>query len=523
MSKIQMVEGNLDLNLSSAFEGIYETIDGIPVFKMLIDGVWQSSERGELFDVHTPIDGKVIAKAQAGTKIDVDLACRIARERRGIRELPGSERIEVFECAAGMLEEHRDEFMRVLQIEAGKTAQDAEGEFDTALQRFRFTKEEASRIFGEYIPGDWNTGTTEKIAMAIREPVGVVAAIIPFNYPLFIAATKIVPALLAGNSVVMKPSSTNPISATLLAWILDRAGVPKGSINLVTGIGAEAGDALVGSENVDMINFTGSTPVGKGISEKAVMKRLHLELGGKAYALVLEDADLDLAAERCVYGSLKFAGQRCDAVSAVLATEPIADALVEKIVAEVERWKNGDPRDGSVNVGPVINSRAAARIGEMVSDAIAKGARLLKGGKFHGAYFEPTVLDHVPLEAAVAREEIFGPVVTVIRCKDENEALGFARESRYGLESCVFTEDFYRMWRVAKALECGEVTINDCPAHGLGYFPFGGIKQSGMGREGIGYSIDEMTNLKTIVFNLAPAGLGKKARSAATCKTGSKR
>jgi acyl-CoA reductase-like NAD-dependent aldehyde dehydrogenase len=517
-----MAKDDLNLNLSSAFEETYETIDGTPVFKMLIDGKWRSSERGELFEVHTPIDGSVIARAQTGTKNDTEFACRTAKENRGIRELPGSERIEIFECAAEMLEKHRNEFIRVLQIEAGKTALDAEGEFDSALQRFRFTKEEASRIFGEYIPGDWNKGTTEKMAMVIREPVGVVAAIIPFNYPLFIAATKIAPGLLAGNSVVLKPSSTNPIASTLLARVLQIAGVPDGSINLITGIGSEAGDALVESEHVDMINFTGSTPVGKSIAQKAGMKRLHLELGGKAYALVLEDADLDLASQKCVDGSLKFAGQRCDAVSAVLAMEPIADALVEKIVAEVDRWKLGDPRDESVNIGPVINSQAAQRINGQVLDAIAKGAELLRGGKFSGSYFQPTVLDHVPTEAVIATEEVFGPVVTIIRCKDEDEALKFARQSKYGLESCVFTRDFYRMWRVAKALECGEVTINDCPSHGVGYFPFGGIKQSGMGREGIGYSIDEMTRLKTIVFNLAPAGLGKKEHRAATCKTGFK-
>lgn len=250
------------------------------------------------------------------------------------------------------------------------------------------------------------------------------------------------------------------------------------------------------------------------------MKRLHLELGGKGYALVLEDADLDLAAQRCVFGSLKFAGQRCDAVSAVVALEPIADTLSEKIVQEVDKWKFGDPRDKSVAIGPVISQSAAKRIHSMVMDAVDKGAKLLRGGKFQESYYQPTVLDEVPTNAVIAQEEVFGPVVTIIRMKDEDEALSFAKKSRYGLESCVFSRDFYRMWRVAKGLECGEVTINDCPQHGVGYFPFGGIKDSGMGREGIGYSIDEMTNLKTIVFNLEPGGLGKKDIAAATCKTG---
>jgi glyceraldehyde-3-phosphate dehydrogenase [NAD(P)+] len=510
----------LNLQLSHSFDEICEVKDGIPVFKMLIDGLWRGSEEGEEFDVHTPIDGSVIAKAQLGTRRDVDAATRAAKEKRGIRSLPAIERIEVFNCAAGMLEKHRDEFVTVLQLEAGKTLTDAEGEFYAALQRLRLTMEEARRIFGEYIPGDWSMSTLEKMALVIREPVGVVAAIIPFNYPLFIAATKIIPALLAGNSVVIKPSSSNPISATMLVRILEEAGVPEGSMNLVTGKGEETGDALVTSNKVDMINFTGSTPVGRRISKMAEMKRLHLELGGKAYALVLEDADLDLAAERCVWGSLKFAGQRCDAVSAVLAVDEIADALSEKIAMEVDRWKFGDPRDLSVSVGPVINTKAAEGVHDLVMDAVAKGAKLLRGGKFQGSYYEPTVLDDVPISAKIAQEEVFGPVVTIIRCEDEDEALSFACRSRYGLESCVFTREFYRMWRVAKALECGEVTINDCPSHGVGYFPFGGIKDSGMGREGIGYSIDEMTNLKTIVFNLGPAGLGKKEQLAAACRIG---
>jgi len=434
-----MGNGDWQLQLGSDFDGIYDTTKGIAVFKMLIDGKWRSSERGELLDVHTPIDGSIVARAQQATVSDVISATKAAKEKRGINELPGRERVEIFERAAVLLEKHQDEFVHVLQAEAGKTKSDAKGEFDAALQRLKLSREESNRFWGELIPGDWNFSTREKMALTIREPVGVVAAIIPFNYPLFIAAAKIVPALLAGNSVVIKPSSSNPISAILLTKVLESAGVPQGSMNLITGRGEESGDALVKSENVDMINFTGSTPVGKKISELAVMKKLHLELGGKAYALVLEDADLDLAATKCVYGSLKFAGQRCDAVSAVLATEPIAETLSRKIVSEVDRWKLGDPRDPTVSIGPVISPRAASGINDMVMDAVSKGAELLRGGKFQGIYFEPTVLDYVPAHARIAREEVFGPVISIIRCKDEQEALNFARKSQFGLESCVFT------------------------------------------------------------------------------------
>jgi glyceraldehyde-3-phosphate dehydrogenase [NAD(P)+] len=515
-----MGEKSLNQKLDPVFDEIYEAKDDVSIFKMLIGGSWQNSKSSKTFDIRTPIDGSVIAKAQMATLDDVNMAAKSAKEMRGIRDLPAIERIEIFNCAAGMLEQQKDQFARILQLEAGKTVSDAAGEVGATIQRLRMTMEEAKRIFGEYVPGDWSYDTSGKMALVIREPVGVVAAISPFNYPLFIAATKMVPALLAGNSVVVKPSSSNPLSATMLVRLLDHAGVPKGSLNIITGKGEEAGDALIASDMVDMINFTGSTPVGKRISQAAVMKRLHLELGGKAYALVLEDADLDLAAERCVFGSLKFAGQRCDAVSAVVVMDNIADTLSEKIVREVDKWKFGDPRDESVTVGPVINQNAAERIHSMVKDAVDKGARLLRGNKFQGSYYQPTVLDLVPTNAKIALEEVFGPVVAIIRMKDEEEALSFAKESRYGLESCVFTRDFYRMWRIAKGLACGEVTINDCPQHGIGYFPFGGIKDSGMGREGIGYSIDEMTNLKTIVFNLEEGGMGKKSQSAATCKIG---
>ncbi len=498
-----MSKDSLNIELSSFFDGIYDIKDDLKIFKIFTGGRWRASEKDEAFDILTPIDGSVIARAQKATSGDVKLAASAAKEMRGIRELPAIERIEIFNCAAGILEQHKGEFARVLQMEAGKTNRDAIGEVNATIHRLKLAMEEARKIFGEYVPGDWSSGTVGKIALVIREPVGVVAAITSFNYPLYIASSKIIPALLAGNSVVAKPSSSNPISATLLAKVLEDAGLPGGSLSLITGRGEETGDALITNQDVDMINFTGSTPVGRRISQMAVMKKLHLELGGKAYALVLEDADLDLAAERCVFGSLKFAGQRCDAVSAVVAIESITDSLSEKIVQEVDKWKFGDPRDESVAVGPVINQGAAERIHGMVMDAVDKGADLLRGGKYQGTYYEPTVLDDVPIYATIAREEIFGPVIPIIRMKDEEEALNFARTSNYGLESCVFTRDFYMMWHFAKSLECGEVTINDCPQHGVGYFPFGGIKDSGMGREGIGYSIDEMTNLKTIVFNLA--------------------
>jgi glyceraldehyde-3-phosphate dehydrogenase [NAD(P)+] len=503
----------LTLKLSDFFEPIYtKEPDGIPFFKMFINGEWVKSDSDEVIDVDTPIDGSIIARISNASKEDVDRAIDVAYEsRQKIRDIPGIERIEIFEKASQLLSKYKDDFIRTLMLEAGKTERDAEGEVMATIDRLKLTMEETRKIFGEYIPGDWSYDTTGKIALVIREPIGVVVAITPFNYPLFIASAKIVPALLAGNTVVSKQSSENPISLLLFARILKEAGIPSGALNIVTGSG-EIGKYLVPNEKVAMVNFTGSIDVGKQIAKMAGLKKMHLELGGKCMAIVLEDADLDLAAKKCVEGSFKNAGQRCDAISSVLVVESIADKFVKKLMDEVVNWKHGDPRDPSVKVGPVINLRAAERIQGLVDDAKAKGAKLLIGGNHKDCYFEPTVLYDVPLDARIAWEETFGPVITIIKIRNEDEAIEIGKKSRYGLDSCVFTNDFYKMWKIAKRLETGEVTVNDLPRHGVGYFPFGGSKESGIGREGIGYSIDEMTILKTIIFNLEPAKLGKVRR-----------
>lgn len=501
------------LKLNDFFKPIYtKGPDGIPFFKMFIHGEWVDSSSNKVIDVDTPIDSSIIARISNASKEEVDKAIEIAYEsRQKIRDIPGIERIEIFEKASQFLSEYKDDFVETLMLEAGKPKRDAEGEVRATKDRLKLTMEEARKIFGEYVPGDWSDDTTGKIALVIREPVGVVVAISPFNYPLYIASAKIIPALLAGNTVVAKQSSENPLSLLLFARVLEKAGIPSGTLNMITGSG-EIGNYLVPNEKVSMINFTGSTEVGKQIAEMAGLKKLHLELGGKGMAIVLDDADLELAAKKCVEGSLKNAGQRCDAISAVLVVENIADKFAKKVMDEAKNWKHGDPRDSSVKIGPVINLRTAERIQGLVDDAKAKGAKLLMGGSHKDCYFETTILYDVPLNARIAWEETFGPVVTIIKIKNEDEAIEIGKKSRYGLDSCIFTNDFYRMWKISKMLETGEVTINDLPRHGVGYFPFGGSKESGIGREGIGYSIDEMTHLKTIVFNLEPAKLGKIRR-----------
>ena len=505
-----MSKEDFDLKLSSIFDGIWrQDVEGIPCFKMYIGGSWVESSSKELFTIDTPINGKIIAKVPAATAQDVKRAIDSAySNKERIREIPGIDRIQIFKKAEMILEKHKGEFVRTLMLEAGKIRSDAEGEVKATLERLHLTLEEARKIYGEYIPGDWSEGTSGKFALVIREPLGVVAAITPFNYPLYTASAKIIPALLSGNGVVVKGSSEDPISLLLFTKVLEEAGLPKGVLNTVTGGGA-VGEHLVKDERVGMISFTGSTPVGKRISSVAQLKHLHLELGGKGVAIVLDDADLKHAAKCCVEGALKNSGQRCDAVSLIAVQKSVHSEFVKLVLSEVKHWVLGDPRVQETRLGPLINRNAVERVHSLVEDAVKKGAKILAGGGFDGCFYQPTVLDDVPLDARIIWEETFGPVVTIIEVKDEDEALKLASKSRYGLDACVFTRDFYRMWKVAKRLEVGEITINDLPRHGVGYFPFGGWKESGIGREGIGYSIDEMTKLKTVVFNLEPAGLGK--------------
>ena len=490
------------LELAELFADIYELKDGLPVFKCLIDGKWVASKDSKM--VKSPIDNKPIAYIQSCTKDDVEKAIEASINAKSkMKSMAGIDRVELLQKAREIMLDNKESFINAIMLNAGKPRRDAESEFNASLERLELSMQEASKIFGEYIPGDWNKDTKGKFALVIREPRGVIVCISPFNYPLFIGLSKIVPALLAGNTVIAKPASADPIPLLLFAKALEEAGIPSGAFNIITGNADEISDPLIKDERIAMINFTGSTAVGREIADKAGMKYLHLELGGKGMAIVLEDADLDLAARSCIEGAFKNAGQRCDAISAILVIDKVADEFAQKALRYAEEWKHGDPRD-NVKIGPLIDVKAAEYVEELVNDALSKGAKLLKGGKRNNNYFEPTVLDHVPLNSRIAWEETFGPVATIIRIKKIEDAIEIAHKSNYGLDSCIFTNNFYSIWHIINDLNVGEVTINDLPKHGVGYFPFGGVKYSGLGREGIGYSLKEMTTLKTIVFNLKP-------------------
>ena len=500
----------IGLGLTELFAECYAVRRGMPEFKLFIDGKWSYATGWRTLDVDTPIDDSVIARVQAGTAADAEKAVGAAYgARKAIRDIPGIDRIDLLNRARHVMEDHRDDFVKTMVLEAGKPIHMAEAEVRASINRIKMTMEEARKIFGEYVPGDWSEDTMAKFALVIHEPLGVIACVSPFNYPLFSVVAKVIPALVIGNAVVVKPASDDPIVSLLFGRILEEAGVPAGSVNVVTGSGREVGEPLVNHDHVSMITLTGSTAVGKHVARLVGMKKMHLELGWKGAAIVVADADLTLAAKKVLEGSLKYSGQRCDAISRVFVEESVADRFVELLTEEAGSWKLGDPRDERYNVGPLINPEAAERVQALVDDATARGAKLLRGGRHRRSYFDVTLLDFVPPKSRIATEETFGPVVTVMRVKGVQEAIDLTNGSRYGLDSCVFTNNFYTAWRVAKGLEEGSVSVNDAPSHGVGYFPFGGNKDSGLGREGVGYSIDEMTKIKTIQFNLAPAGLGK--------------
>jgi acyl-CoA reductase-like NAD-dependent aldehyde dehydrogenase len=481
---------------------VLETRDGVPTLYMLTGGKWASAVTDDLFDVVSPIDGSLIARAQRASTDDVAAAVAAAKDARAaFRGVPAAERLEICERAAHIMAEHLDRFVDAIVVDLGKTGAQALSEANATKERLELAREEVRKIFGEYLPGDWIPDTKGKSGIVLREPVGTVAAIGPFNYPLFLCASKVIPALAAGNTVVAKAPSDDPIPLLMFACVLQEAGLPTGVLNVLTGPGSEMGDALALHEDVSMVSFTGSSKVGRRIAELAGPKPLHLELGGNAAAVVLADCDLELTAKKSVTGAFKNAGQRCDAISRVLVEEAIYDDYVAAAVQEARGYKLGDPRADDVDVGPLVNEAAVEYVDGLVADSVDKGARLLVGGRHEDCYFEPTVLADVPEDAAICWEETFGPVLPVIKVRDLDAALEMANRSRYGLDSAVFTSDLDNAWRAARELQCGMVTVNDAPAHGVGHFPFGGRKpDSGIGREGLGYSIDECTTLKTVVL-----------------------
>ena len=472
-------------------------------FKNLVNGQWITSNSNKFIDIYSPIGNCLVGKVPAMTKEEVDLAIKSADEaQKSWKNVPVNERAQILYKAADLLIEKVDEMSDIMMREIGKDKKSSESEILRSADYIKFTADTAKNLSGESIPGDSFPGFKKnKISLVTREALGVVLAISPFNYPINLAASKIAPALIAGNSVVLKPATQGSLCGLYLAKVFEQAGVPAGVLNTITGRGSEIGDYIVTHPEIDFINFTGSTEVGTRISKITSMVPLLMELGGKDAAIVLKDADLDLAASNIVSGAYSYSGQRCTAVKRILVVDEIADKLVEKVKEKVEKLKVGNPVDGA-EVVPLIDNKSADFVWELIDDAREKGAHLLVGGKREENLIYPTLFDYVTTDMRLAWEEPFGPVLPIIRVKDKDEAIDIANKSEYGLQSSVFTENINEAFYVAERLEVGTVQVNNKTERGPDHFPFLGVKASGVGTQGIRYSIEAMSRPKATVINI---------------------
>lgn len=455
--------------------------------------------------IKSPLNNKEIGQVKAMSQQDVDN--KIQKAKKALvtwKKTTLYERGEYLFKVADLFEEKIEELANLLMLEVGKDLKSAKSEVIRTADLIRQTVETSKNVYHQAIPADTVAGVKKgKTAITSREPVGVVLAISPFNYPVNLAVSKLAPALMGGNTVVFKPATQGSLCGTFIAKIFEEAGLPDGVIELITGKGSEIGDYVVTHKGIDFINFTGSTEIGQHIAKQAAMIPLLMELGGKDAAIVLEDADLELAAGQIVAGAFSYSGQRCTAIKRVLVVEGVADQLTAKIVEKMNSLKVGNPIDGNAyDVVPVIDEKSAAFICGLMEDAKEKGAKLIVGGTCEGTLIQPTLFDVVTPEMRVAWEEPFGPLLPIVRVADMKEAIDMANQSEFGLQSSVFTTNFNNAFEVANALEVGTVQINNKTERGPDHLPFLGVKNSGIGVQGISYSIEAMTTVKSVVINL---------------------
>lgn len=479
--------------------------------RLYLDGEWVDAD--ESIPVQDLADGGTFAHAAAADVSQVEVALNAAhRAKTPMLETTPVERTRWLTEIADGIEAREELFAEVIVREAGKPIGSARGEISSAVERFRRAAEEARSLSRDY--GEYREGTTDSHegwrAIVKPEPIGTVLCITPYNYPLSTTALQVAPALAAGNSVILKPATDTPISAAILAEIIDELDLPDGAFNLVTGRASDIGDVLSSDDRLNCIAMTGSSSAGKHVARQSGMVNLHMELGGNAPAIVFPDAELSTVAGACTAGSLKYAGQRCSAISRVLAHESVHDELVKRLDTEMAGWKAGDLFEEETTFGPLISPGQADWVAELVDDAVNRGAELVRGGQrrppsnvpadLRDQFFEPTLLANVPSDARIIREEQFGPVAAVTTFEDETEALDIANASDLALDAAVFTTDHDRALRVAERVDAGSVRINGPPSHGIGDVPFGGNKDSGIGREGIGASIESMIRTRSIIL-----------------------
>ncbi len=470
--------------------------------KLFIDGQWVAG--GPALEVRNKYTDEIIGTVPTARREDVDTALAAAERAAPVMaDMPTGRRGEILARAAALLRERRDDLARTIAAEAGKALKFARAEVDRAASTFTIASEEAKRLHGETIPLDAVAAGEGYFGFWNRRPVGVIAAISPFNFPLNLVAHKVAPALAAGNTVVLKPASTTPLTAVKLCEILAEAGLPAGALNLVVGSGGTVGEWLVTDPRVAKVTFTGSPPVGEHILAVAGIKKVTLELGNTSPVIIAPDADLDLVAKRAAIGAFYNSGQVCISVQRIYGQKEIYAPFTEKFVKASEAMVVGDPLDERVDVGPMIERREAERIEGWVREAQSGGAHVLTGGRREGSVYWPTVLADVTPDMKVVADEVFAPVAVVISCDDFEEALRQANDTQYGLQAAVFTRDINRAFLAIKRLNFGGVIINDTPAFRADHMPYGGNRRSGLGREGVRFAMEDMTNIQLVAIRLS--------------------
>src|SRR6476646_6296930 len=468
------------------------------VRKILVDGEWY--ETGETLDVRSPFDGSVVAQVAYGGAADARRAIEAAAAAMQ-NPVPAHERAAVLDRLAAILRDRRDEFAETIAREAGKPIATAQAEADRAVQTVLFSAVEARSLGGEVIGMDAHPAGSGHAGLVMRLPIGVVGAISPFNFPLNLVAHKVAPAFAAGCAVVLKPAGATPLSALLLAQAFEDAGQPAGWLNVVVGKSSEIGDAMIEDERVRLITFTGSSAVGWKLRERASRKKVSLELGNSTPVIVLADADLDKAAAAVATHGYSFAGQSCISVQRVYVEDSAYDEFVEKVRPKVEALVTGDPLDPATQVGPVIDEGNRDRIQAWVKEAVSGGAKLLAGGDTDDSgLLRPTLLGDVDLDMKVACDEVFGPVVTLARVSDLDEAVEKANGTGYGLQAGIFTSNITKALQATRVLDFGGVTVNEAPTYRADQLPYGGGKESGNTREGPRYAVHEMTEPRLVII-----------------------
>lgn len=472
--------------------------------KMIIDGKKVDAADGAVIEVTNPATGKVIDTIPAATEKDVQAAVDKAAAGQKIwAEVPVHEKVDILLKFVDLVAENKEKLADTLSRETGKPIREARAEIGNIAISFQGFCEKAKHLYGETIPAGMEAGQEKHVLITAREPIGVVACIIPFNFPCDLFDQKVAPTLLAGNAAIVKPSTDNPLTLCMLTGLLVEAGVTDGAIEILTGRGSAVGNWLCGNPGVEAITLTGSTEVGIQTAKAGAdhMARLALELGGNDAFILMEDGDVDLAVEELIWGRMYNGGQVCCASKRFLIHNSKKEEFTQKAIVRIKQLKFGDPADESTDIACLISEKAAKTVEEQVALTVKQGGKIVLGGSRRGAFYEPTVIADVPADADVAKDmEIFGPVVSIIGFESEEEAVAIANQSIFGLCGCVFTSDMKTAARVGGKLECGGVVINGASFFRSFEMPFGGYKYSGVGTEGVMSTFDEVTHTKTYVL-----------------------